>query len=940
MPLSWNEIRLRAAAFVSEWREKAPAAREEADAQTFMAGFLAIFSDDSRKKAQYEYRVALGSEKTLFGVQSGGMEKGYIDLLWKAHILIEMKSPGKDLKKAFEQARTYAAALSAKDFPQGILVCDFVHFHYYDYSADLPLTPKEIVFTLETLPERLELFGFLAGYQSIDFSAISPVDLEAAGHMGDLYTSMIESGYSGHQLEMYLVRLLFCLFADDTGIFDEKKLFFTYIHERTSADGSDLAMHLSLIFETMNKPREKRLKTIDEQLNKFSYIDGGLFEEHLETASFTSAMRHNLLKCGTLDWSQIKPEIFGAMFQSVKDKEKRRALGEHYTSEQNILKVIRPLFLDALHAEFKKIKLLSGAQRKQRLREFHQKLGTLRFLDPACGCGNFLVVSYRELRLLEMEVVRELLAGEKGLDLDMAIIVNVNQCYGIEIEEFPARIAQTALWLVDHLMNNKVSAMFQKAFVRIPLKASPNIIIGDALVEENDWEKIVPKKQLSYILGNPPFVGKKEQSKRQKSEVYAAFPGVRGAGVLDYVACWYKKAALYMQGTNIEAAFVSTNSICQGEQVSALWSELMHKHGVKINFAHQSFKWTNEAKGKAAVFCVIIGFSLFDRPKKQLFQYAKNNVTPVEVFANAINAYLVDGPQVFLEARSKPISKAPEMCYGSMPIDDGHLILSAEEAEHFLKTEPVTKKMIRPYYGGEEFINNKKRFCLWLQDIDPSLIDRSKLVKERIRLTQQFRAASPRETTRNLSAAPSLFGEIRQPAAEYLVIPKVSSSYRKYIPMGFLNSRNITNGSALIVPDATLYAFGVLTSAMHMTWMRYVGGRIGDGYQYSASLVYNNFPWPDPTEKKKAAIASAAQKVLDARALFPKAALAVLYNPLSMPAALLAAHKKLDHAVEAAYGREFASDAERAAYLFEVYQRLAGELFVESKRRGKGRKLR
>jgi len=527
---------------------------------------------------------------------------------------------------------------------------------------------------------------------------------------------------------------------------------------------------------------------------------------------------------------------------------------------------------------------------------------------------------------LEIEVLAEYLQNQKVLDIEIMFRVNVDQFYGIEIKEFPARIAQTAMWLIDHLMNMEASKRFGKYIARIPLTASPSILVANAL--PLDWETLVPKNELSYILGNPPFVGKKEQTKEQKEDIAEVFKGSKGSGILDYVTCWYKKAAQYIQGTDIEVAFVSTNSICQGEQIPVLWPELINKYRIKINFAHQPFKWSNEAKGKAAVHCVIIGFSLKERKSKRIFHYATVASLPVEAFANQINAYLVDAPAVFINSRSEPICKAPKMVYGSMPIDDGHLILSREEAETFIKNETFTKEMIRPYFGGDEFINNKERFCLWLVDISPHLINKSKMVMARIKLTKSFREKSNREATKKLADTPSLFGEIRQPETEYLLIPKVSSENRSYIPIGFMIPENITNGSALIVSNAGLFEFGILTSAMHMAWMRCVCGRMKSDYQYSASLVYNNFPWPKPTEKQRNNIEQAAQDVLNARAKFPNSNFASLYDPLSMPPALLKAHQKLDKAVDTAYGKIFANDADRVSHLFYLYQTLTGGLLV------------
>jgi hypothetical protein len=934
MPLSWNEIKSRASAFVLEWKDS-QTVREKAEAQTFETEFLNIFGVDRKKVALFEHEVHFGDgQNSLFEDPVGDGKRGYIDLFWKGKIIIEMKTPGKDLNKAYEQAKAYALSLPQKEIPKGIVTSDFLNFQYYDLEDNA----KRYGFRLDELPVYVELFGYLAGYKEIDpYKHWDPVNLPAAEKMGQLHDRLKEIGYKGHQRELYLVRLFFCLFADDTGIFEPPNIFNKYIIDHTSGDGSDLALHLQKIFEVLNKPKDKRLKTLDADLDQFPYVNGRLFEETIETADFDRPMRDTLIQCCTLDWSKISPAIFGAMFQSVMNDEERHDIGAHYTSEQNILKLIHPLFLEGLREEFNAIKQLSPANRRDKLSAFHKRIAGLKFLDPACGCGNFLVISYRELRLLEFDILELLLGKEKVLDVHNEILVNVNQFYGIEIEEFPAQIAQVAMWLVDHQMNMQVQERFGAYFVRLPLTASASIHNTNALTA--DWESIVPKNELSYILGNPPFLGKKEQSVEQKHELENIYSNMKGCGILDYVTCWYKKAAQYIQSTNIEAAFVSTNSICQGEQVPVLWPELINKHGIKLNFAHQTFKWSNEARGKAAVHCVIIGFSLNSRKNKKIYHYTDVAGQPVETTVNRINAYLVDGPTVFIASHTEPVCNVPEMSYGSMPIDDGHLILSEEEAANFIKDTPETQEMIFPYYGGEEFINNKKRFCLWLVDISPALINKSRLVKERIEQTRIFRQTSKREATNKLAAIPSLFGEIRQPKSEYLLIPKVSSENRPYIPIGFMKPDNITNGSALIIPNAGLYEFGILTSVMHMAWMRYVCGRMKSDYQYSASLVYNNFPWPSPAEKQINAITEAAKVVLDARQLFPDSTLAVLYNPSTMPPKLVKAHQKLDKAVETAYGRSFDNDSQRVTYLFELYQKLSGELFVETKRQGKGRRL-
>ncbi|GHU23017.1 methylase [Spirochaetia bacterium] len=934
MPLSFNEIRTRAASFVNDWKGS-QTVREKAEAQTFEAGFLNVFGVDRRKVALFEHEVHFGTDEgDLFDGASGGGGRGYIDLLWKGHIIIEMKTPGKDLNKAFEQAKAYTLTLPQKEMPKAILTSDFLNFQYYDLEDNAKLYQ----FTLEELPDHIELFSFLAGYKDVVYKPIDPVNIEAAERMGRLHDRLRDIGYSGHQLEMYLVRLLFCLFADDTGIFDQHKIFLKYIIERTNPDGSDLALHLHKIFETLNRPADKRLKIIDEQLNRFQYIDGGIFDEQLATADFDAKMRDTLIECCKLDWSKISPAIFGAMFQSVMNKEARHEIGAHYTSEENILKVIHPLFLDALWEEFAKIKRYTSELRTEQLATFHEKIATLTFLDPACGCGNFLVISYRELRLLEMEVIKELLAGTKLLDVDQYIKVNVNQFYGIEIEEFPARIAQTALWLTDHQMNMHVREHFGQYFIRIPLTASATIINGNALTI--NWENIIQPAQLSYILGNPPFLGYSVMNKDQKKEVEQVFAGKRDSGVLDYVTCWYKKAAEYIQGTSIEVAFVSTNSICQGDQVPILWPELLNKHGIKVNFAHQTFKWTNEAKGNAQVFCIIIGFSLNDRTEKKLYLYETVKSRPVESAVKRINAYLVDAPTIFIERRANPLCPVSPMLLGNLPRDDGNFFLDQAEKDALIAQDPVLAEVILPFLGAREFLHNIPRYCLWLKGISPAKYTKSKVIMERIAQVRLFREKSTREATRTLADFPTLFAEIRQPDTDYLLIPRVSSETRKYIPIGFIPKDVICGDANSIIPNATFYEFGVITSTMHMAWMRAVCGRLKSDYRYSGVIVYNNFPWPQElTGKQKAAIESAAQEVLNARMIFPDITLADLYDNDTMLPELKRAHQKLDKAVEVAYNRTFANDAERVAYLFELYQKLAGEMFIDIKKRGKGRKI-
>ncbi|MDO8845901.1 MAG: hypothetical protein Q7V32_16345 [Methylicorpusculum sp.] len=742
--------------------------------------------------------------------------------------------------------------------------------------------------------------------------------------MGRLHDKLKTVGYEGHELEVYLVRLLFCLFAEDTSIF-ERSQFQELIEQITAEDGRDLAQWLANLFEVLNTPRDKRLKSLDEQLAAFPYANGNLYAERLSTASFGREMRDMLLEACALDWSLISPAIFGALFQSVMDKKQRRDLGAHYTGEQNILKLIRPLFLDELRAEFERVKTSA-----KKLYEFHQRLAKLKFFDPACGCGNFLVIAYRELRLLELEILRVLYGQSQSLSLDVGefnILCDVDQFYGIEIEEFPAQIAQTALWLMDHQMNMLVSEEFGSYFVRLPLKKSATIMHGNAL--QVDWRDVVKPSELTYILGNPPFVGYSYQSKEQKNDCARVFHDVKSTGVLDFVAAWYRKTADYMaDNPTIKAAFVSTNSITQGEQVSVLWSDLLRR-GVKIHFAHRTFQWSSEARGKAAVHCVIIGFALHDAADKRIFDYETSQAEAHEVKAKNINPYLVDAPSVLLEKRRKPLCEGvPEMANGGKPTDGGNLLLNDAEKAALLQVEPQAAHWIRPFLMGDEFINSISRWCLWLNGISPHELRTLPHIMHRVEAVKTMRLASPKLPTQKQAETPYLFGEIRQPTSpRYLAIPKVSSERRRFIPIGYLDAEVVCGDKIFIISDESLYNFGILNSTLHNAWMRSVCGRLKSDYSYSNTIVYNNFPWPEnATEKQKLSIEEAAQAVLDARAKYPNSSLADLYNPLTMPPELVKAHHKLDSVVDAAYSKKkFSGDSDRVAFLFERYQELIDE---------------
>jgi len=926
MPLSLNEIKDRALAFSREWEgERA----ERAEAQTFWNEFFNIFGVSRRRLASFEEPVRRARTR----YEAKGNKGGFIDLFWRGMLIAEHKSRGRDLDSAYKQALEYFDGLAERDLPRYVIVSDFARIRLYDLD-----TNESAEFALKDLYRNIKLFGFIAGYTTQQITAQDPVNIKAAERMGRLHDRLRSAGYEGHNLEVMLVRLLFCLFAEDTTLFEPRGSFRDFIENNTLEDGSDLGPQLTLLFQVLNTSDAKRQKNLDEALSAFPYVNGRLFEETLPIPSCDSAMRSLLLDCCALDWGRISPAIFGALFQCVMDEEgsaRRRNLGAHYTSEENILKLIKPLFLDGLWAEFE-----ASRRSRNKLFELLKKIAGLKFFDPACGCGNFLVIAYRELRRLELEILRAAReTGQLHLDIFQLVQVNVNQFYGIEIEEFPAQIAQVALWLTDHQMNMLVSEEFGAYYRRLPLINSPSIQCANAL--HIDWNDVISAEQVDYIFGNPPFVGKKEQSYEQKADMECVFAGLKGAGVLDYVSAWYLKAVKYVRGDEkisalldattggqrpprerVKMAFVSTNSITQGEQVGVLWSELL-RLGVKIHFAHRTFQWNNEARGKAAVHCVIIGFALHDSPDKIIFDYEQINGPAHAIHAQKINPYLVEASDVVLPSRRHPVCNVPDMMEGSALIDEGHFILSQEERDALIKEYPLSTAWIRPFVWGDGFINNGKRYCLWLENADVTELRNVKPVMERIEAVKKFRLSSNRAATKVLAQTPTLFGEVRQPGRKYIFLPKTSSERRSYIPIGFLPSIAVLNNTSLAIDGGNLFHFGVLSTAMHMAWVRSVAGRLKSDYRYSAQIVYNNFPWPDAlTEKQRAAIEEAAQAVLDARAAHPEASLADLYDPIAMPPDLRRAHQALDRAVDAAYGKKgFSTDAERVAFLFELYHK-------------------
>jgi hypothetical protein len=946
VPLSWNEIRHRAITFAKEWKGES---REAAERQTFWNEFFNVFGVRRRTVATFEEPV-----KKLSG------DWGFIDLFWPGRLLAEHKSAGADLGKAHAQGMAYIRGLKDsgrpdRELPRWLIVSDFARIALHDLEPeqdlDAPLLnrlPPSIEFPLADFHKCIRHFAFIAGYTHHKLNPEDPANLEATQLMCDLHDALEAGGYTGHELKRFLVRILFCLFAEDNGIFPQKA-FELFIRDRTADDGSDLGVRLEQLFRILNTDTPQRQKKLDEELSQFPYVNGDLFAEHLEFAEFNADMRNGLLACCGFRWETISPAVFGSLFQAVMDSKERRQIGAHYTAEKNILKLIRSLFLDDLRAEFESIKADRSTRRTARLQEFHDKLAKLRFLDPACGCGNFLVLTYRELRQLELEVLLELHTtvdkdGQKRLQREMSLDdvnrlskLNVHQFYGIEVEEFPARIAEVALWLTDHQANVALSQAFAQLVLRLPLRASPHIVVGNAL--RMDWRTVLPAEECSFVLGNPPFVGKKEQNADQKADMDVIFGQVKGAGVLDYVCGWYVKAAQYIQTRPIRVAFVSTNSITQGEQVGIIWNELLQKYHLTIHFAHRTFPWESEARGKAHVHVVIIGFGILPPNQRVLFDYDGATGDPHAIQVGRINPYLIDGSDLLIQNRSAPICDWPEVTYGSFALDDGHYTLSPEERSEIIRECPATKKYIRPFIGGRELIHGEERYCLWLKDADPSEIKAMRPVVQRIEAVQQWRKGRGRETTRELAKTPMLFAEIRQPNSGYLAFPTLSSVRRRYVPIAYLQPNVIASNQVYVIAGASLFHFGVVHSEMHMAWIRQVGGRFKSDYRYSASLTYNNYPWPGAvTDKQRAAVEAAAQAVLDARAQFPTSTLADLYDPLTMPAPLLKAHQELDRAVDRCYRPDsFPSDRHRVEYLFALYEKITAPLVAAAKPKRKGR---
>ena len=906
-----------ATAFAQRWKGRG---YEKGDSQVFWTELLTeVFGVENPSTIiRYEEQVKVDNTNFI---------DGHIP---STKVLIEQKSIDKDLRKGikqsdgsllnpFQQAKRYAAELPYSERPRWIVTCNFAEFLVYDMEQPNG-EPEQIL--LENLGKEYYRLQFLVDAKSDHLSKEMEVSIQAGEIVGRIYEALLKqyddnSPEALRWLNILCVRIVFCLYAEDAGIFSRDQFHdFLVIYE-----AKDLRRALRDLFEVLNTPKEKRSKYLQEELAAFPYTNGGLFEEEIEIPQFTEELKQTLLQNASLDfdWSDISPTIFGAVFESTLNPETRRSGGMHYTSIENIHKVIDPLFLNDLRHELDEI--LEEKVEKQRIHKldsYQDKLASLTFLDPACGSGNFLTETYLSLRRLENEAIRERYHGQTMMGEFMdAVKVSINQFYGIEINDFAVTVATTALWISEAQMLTETEHIIHQDIDFLPLRSYTNIHEGNAL--RIDWETVVPKAHLNYIIGNPPFVGARLMSESQKQDVIDIFGAKwKNVGNMDYVCCWYKKAAeLIKQAPQARAALVSTNSICQGEQVANLWQKLFDD-GIRINFAYRTFRWDSEASLKAHVHCVIVGFSY--QKVKPCFIYDGDR----KIEAANINAYLIDGPDVFIIGRPKPLCCIPEIGIGNLPIDGGNYLFTKEQMNEFIKIEPKSVSYFKLWYGSEEFIHRKPRYCLWLGDCSPAELRQMPNCLKRIEAVRLFRKESKRAATNKLADTPTHFSTENMPQGNYIIVPKVSSERRRYIPMGFMSPDAFASDLVFIIPDATLYHFGILESNVHMAWMRAVCGRLKSDYRYSKDVVYNNFPWPTPTDEQKAKIEQTAQAILDARALYPDSSLADLYDELTMPVELRRAHQDNDRAVMAAYGFPIKTmtESQRVAELFKLYQEL------------------
>lgn len=864
---------------------------------------------------------------------------GYIE---ETHVLIEQKSLDKDLRKPirqsdgsflspFQQAKRYAAELPYSKRPRWVVVCNFRSFLVYDMEHPNG-EPEEVL--LENLGTDYYRLQFLVDSGAVHLKKEMEVSIQAGNIVGQLYDEILkqyihpESEETLKSLNVLCVRLVFCLYAEDAGVFGRHGMFHDYL---AGIPSEQMRGKLIELFRVLNTPIDQRDPYMDDALAAFPYVNGGLFEDnHIEIPRFNETIARLLLEKASddFDWSQISPTIFGALFESTLNPDTRRSGGMHYTSIENIHKVIDPLFMDALLEEYdaclgEKVE----RTRRKKLEALQDRMARLTFLDPACGSGNFLTETYISLRRLENRIISQLYGGQAMMGAFVnPIKVGIHQFYGIEINDFAVTVATTALWIAEAQMMAETERIVQMDLDFLPLKSYTNIAEGNAL--RIDWESVVPKEKLNFIMGNPPFVGYSLQSKEQKEDILSIYRDEKGkpyktAGKIDYVAGWYWKAASMMQGTNIRTALVSTNSICQGEQVASIWEPLYKRFGIHIDFAHRTFQWDSEASIKAHVHCVIVGFSVSENPNKRIIFEGER-----VIYADNINPYLIDASNIFIYSSSKPICDVPQMLNGGKPTEGGFLILTEEEKDSLLQKNPIASKFIRPYMMGKDFILRKTRYCLWMVHANPADIRQAPLIVERINQVRQYRLTSPKAATQKKADTPMLFDEVRECMSDYIAIPKVSSENRRYIPIDYLSKEIIPGDKLFMLPSATYYTFGILTSNVHMAWMRAVCGRLEMRYSYSNTIVYNNFPWPTPTDIQQAKIEQTAQAILDARALYPDSSLADLYDEVTMPPELRRAHQQNDRAVMEAYGfpvsRDF-TESDCVARLFELYQKMVGE---------------
>ncbi len=924
MTIITNEMKKNAEKFILRWRGTTT---ERAEAQTFSNEFFQIFELDRLKLAKFEKAIQKKDESGT----------GFADLFWSGKLIIESKSAHLDKathwEKTLKQATDYIDNLLEHQKPQYILLMNFKRIQKYEVIIDKNGKTKInhiIEIPLEKLVENIEQFSFFIEFANRLETDEEKVNQEAAKRIANVYDAIEREGYSSIDISVLLARILFCLFAEDTGIF-ERKLFEKYIIDNTT--GENLGKNLLKLFDILNTPENLRDKK-NTALNAFPYVNGDLFNSKLnKIPPISSAARDALIECCKYDWSDISPVILGALFQAVMNNAERRSLGAHYTSEKNILRVLRPLFLDKLQEEFDGIK-----ENAKALEKFRKKINEMLFLDPACGCGNFLVVTYRELRLLDIEIIRKKYKGTYMADSSLLSNVPLTNFYGYEIDPTSAMIAEVAMWLMQHQMNMRLESEFGTAVPTIPLREAAEIENVNSLRKKwagkTKFKKGVGEVEtiFDYILGNPPFIGKQLKTEQQKEDTNKILKNIKGAGVLDYVSCWFFKAAEYMdENPNTKTALVSSNSISQGEQAGIIWHSMFTDYKLKIQFAHQTFKWLNEAEGVAAVHCIVIGFGKENLKEKLLFEYSDINSEPEVVRVKNINPYLVQGNDTIILKRRKPICNVSEISFGSMPNDGGHLLFTDEEKELFLEQEPLAKPWVKPLISAHEYLNGKKRWCLWLEGAKASEIKKIKGIYRRVLAVQSHRNDSTREATQKLASKPTLFGEIRQPKGNYILIPLHSSENRKYIPIGFFDKNYIANNSTSVVPNATLYEFGILTSRMHMTWVKYVCGRIKSDYRYSNEIVYNNFPWPsDIAAKNKVLVEKLAQEIISIRKKhFAKGSnYSDIYNPALMPQDLLKAHTNLDKAVDKCYSDlSFNTEPKRLEFLFKKYEDYSNGLF-------------